>query len=265
MPPDADTSSDSKVGEKDRTAASKPARARVLRPPRPRSAEAVIIPSHGVGRLMPPFQVGQVGNPSGRPRTLRDVQRLARKRSMDALTALIGVYTRPDGLLDRSADGRIVVAAASTVLKWAYGEPPTYDPTQERPETRIDLEGMSLSHRRQMLEMMERVTTVIADAPDENEDSPDFDASRFADEPLVIEAGTPEAWQPGQPKKPPNQPAKPRKPRGRKPTTPPLGRPRKTPAQAVGISKPKKMGRPKKRGRPKGSKNKKKRREIGLF
>ena len=36
---------------------------------------------------------------------------------MDALTALIGVYTRPNGKLDRSVDRRVVAVAAQAVLK----------------------------------------------------------------------------------------------------------------------------------------------------
>lgn len=148
---------------------------------------------------MPPIQPGEVRNPTGsRPRTLKDVQRLARKQSMDALTALIGVYKRPDGKLDRTADGRVVVAATSTVLKWAYGEPPTYDPTLERPETKIDLAGMSLDERRKLLAVMDRITTVVTDQTTDEEDGPDFDASRFATEPMTIEAQAelPPIWQP---------------------------------------------------------------------
>lgn len=161
---------------------------------------------------------------------------------MDALTFLIGVYTRPDGLLDRTVDGRIGVVAASTVLKWAYGEPAPYDPTMERPETKIDLDGMSLSERKKLLEVMDRITTVVSDTDTDQDDGPDFDASRFATEPLVIEA------QPVAPDPPPFK--KPRKPRGKKPK--PRGRPRKVAALEI-------PAEPRKRGRPPGSKKKRKR------
>lgn len=139
---------------------------------------------------MPPVQVGErrAAGPHAKPTTLRQVQHLARRRSLDALTALIGVYTRPDGMLDRTTDGRLVVAAASTVLKWAYGEPQPYDPTMERPETRIDLEGMTLAERKRLLEVMDRITTVVSDTDADQEDGPDFDPSRFATEQMVIEA-----------------------------------------------------------------------------
>lgn len=208
--------------------------------PSPRSAEAIRIPSHGHGRLMPLAKLGQPAiNPAGRPRTLRDVQRLARKKSMDALTYLIGVYTRPDGLLDRGADPRVGSVAAAMVMKWAYGEPPPYDPTMERPETRIDLDGMSLAERKRLLEVMDRITTVVSDADADQDDGPDFDASRFAVEPLVIEA---------QPLAMDAPVKKPRKPRGKKPK--PRGRPRK----AVALDIP---TEPRKRGRPPGKKKRK--------
>jgi hypothetical protein len=119
---------------------------------------------------------------------MKEVRVLARKQSMDALIALIGCYKRPDGKIDRAVDGRVVVAAASTVLKWAYGEPPPYDPNAEKSDVRINLEGMSLAERRRILEIMDRVETVAADSDSGDDDGPSFDASRFAPEPVTIEA-----------------------------------------------------------------------------
>lgn len=152
-----------------------------------RSDEATRIPSHGKGRLMPPVQPGEVRAAfPGRPAVLRDVQQLARKKSLDALHALIACYTAPDGKIARNVDGRIVVHAASTVLKWAFGEPPPYDPNQDKPDTRIDLGGLSLAERRRLLDTLDRVS-VVEDASAPVDDGPEFDASRFAPEPVEIE------------------------------------------------------------------------------
>jgi len=134
---------------------------------------------------MPAFQPGTIGNPGGRPKSLKDVRSLARKQSMNALHALIGVYTRPDGKIDRSADGKMVVAAAQTVLTWAYGKPPDYDPAREEPETKIDLTGLTIGQRKVLLETLSRVTTVPGSATD---DGPDFEPERFAPEPMTLEA-----------------------------------------------------------------------------
>ena len=117
------------------------------------------MPPHGRGRLAPKFEVGNPGNPGGRPAVLRDVQKLARKKSLDALHALIACYTTPDGKIARNVDGRIVVHAASTVLKWAFGEPPPYDPNADKPETKIDVSAVSLAERRRLLETMDREVT----------------------------------------------------------------------------------------------------------
>lgn len=218
------------------------ARAKPARVPGKRSAEATFIPSHGKGRLLPPIRPGEARNPSGRPRTLRDIRRLARGESMDALIALIGCYKRPDGKIDRAADGKIVSAAAQAVIKIAYGDMPAYDPTMERPETRIDLEGMTLAERKHLLSVMDRITTVVTDPRDDDDDEgPTFDPSRFSVEPPTIEA-EPVAAVPPAPVK------KPRKPRGKKPK--PRGRPRKEVAAALEVKRLRKPGRPKKLGRP---------------
>lgn len=164
-----------------------------------RATDGLRVPSHGQGLLMPAFGPGNNANPGGRPKSLKDVQKLARNKSMDALHALIGVYTRPDGKIDRSADGRMVVAAAQTVLTWAYGKPPDYDPNREQPETKIDLSSLNVHQRRVLLETLARVTTVV-DAP-AVDDGPQFDPTRFAEEPMVIDGEpVPNEPIPGKPK-----------------------------------------------------------------
>ena len=150
------------------------------------NVDGMRVPSHGKGWLKP-FPPGNNANPSGKPKTLKEVQKLARNRSMDALTALIGVYTLPNGKLDRTADGKTVVAAATAVLKWAYGEPPPFNPNEHKSELRIDLEGVSLAERKRTLEVLQNLKMVASDTvEDDGNPGPDFDASRFA-EPVTIE------------------------------------------------------------------------------
>jgi hypothetical protein len=157
-----------------------------VREPKPRSEEATRIPSHGHGRLIT-FQKGQPSaNPSGRPASLRDVQQLCRKKSVSAVHALIACIETPDGKIVRNADPRAVALVSSTLLKWGYGEPPPYDPTQEKPELRIDLSGLTLDERRMLLAAMDRVTTVATE--NSHDTGPEFDPSRFEQEPPTIEA-----------------------------------------------------------------------------
>ena len=150
-------------------------------------------PSHGKGKLMPAWGSPERPVPKGgghtKPRTLRDVQRLARKESVDALISLVGCYKRPDGKIDRTADGRVVQAAASTVLTWAFGKAPDYDPNRERPAVKFDLSGLSIEEKRLMLRIMAKTTMTETTEGDgiEEDDGPEFDASRFATEPLTIE------------------------------------------------------------------------------
>jgi hypothetical protein len=122
-----------------------------------------------------------------RAHTLNQIRKLARFESLDALIAIIGCYKRRDGKIDPTADSRVVHSAAKEVIKIAYGEMPAYDPTMERPETVIDLAGMSLAERKKLLEMMDRVTTVVAETDDDGEDGPVFSADRFGEVPLTIE------------------------------------------------------------------------------
>lgn len=157
-----------------------------------------------------PVPVNKPGRPpvtSERQRTLRDIRKLARTESLDALIAIIGCYKRRDGKIDPTADGRIVHAAAREVIKIAYGEMPAYDPTMERPETVIDLQGMSLAERKKLLEMMDRVTTVVADTDSDGEEGPVFNGDRFGDVPLTIEGNA----TPPTTGEPPRKPGRPRK------------------------------------------------------
>lgn len=157
---------------------------------RPRERpEATVIPSHGHGRLAP-FRAGEPSaNPGGRPSSLKEVQQLARKKSINALHALIACYETPTGKIARDRDPRVVAIATQAVMKWAYGEPPAYDPTMEKPEMKIDLSGLTLEEKRILLAAMDRVSTVVAEPG--SDDGPSFDVDRFEPEPVTIEADAP--------------------------------------------------------------------------
>ena len=79
-----------------------------------RTPRATVVPPHGAGKLVPTFPPGVSGNPGRRPARLREVQKLAREKSMTALKALIGLVEDVDANGVPNQDGRIVVVAAQT-------------------------------------------------------------------------------------------------------------------------------------------------------
>lgn len=114
-----------------------------------------VIPSHGVGRLTP-FPPGVSGNPGGRPAGLREVQRLAREKSITALKALIGLVEDVDEKGLPNQDGRIVVVAAQTILTWAYGKPPDYDPREDKPGAVVDTSNLTTDEKRLLLAILRK-------------------------------------------------------------------------------------------------------------
>lgn len=121
-----------------------------------RSARAQpIVPSHGVG-LLTPYPKGVSGNPGGVPLRLREVQSLCRNKSMAAARALIALVEDVDANGLPRQDGRIVVVAAQTILTWAYGKPPEYDPKEDRASLAIDTSSLSTEERKFLLALLRR-------------------------------------------------------------------------------------------------------------
>ncbi len=74
-----------------------------------------------------PFQKGQSGNPSGRPKRSAEIRALARRHTASALEALIEIATRGS-----SENAR--VAAANALLDRGWGKPASTPPEMIVPE-----------------------------------------------------------------------------------------------------------------------------------
>ena len=110
-------------------------------------------PSHGVGRITP-FTPGESGNPGGRPTRFREVREICRNKSAAAALALIRIVEDVDQNDRNVEDGRVVVVAAQTILTWAYGKPPDYDPREDKPPVTIDTSHLSSEDRAPMLRIL---------------------------------------------------------------------------------------------------------------
>lgn len=64
------------------------------------------------------FEKGQSGNPGGRPKEVKEVQDLARAKSVDAIERLAKI------MKDDGAPHAAQVAAANSILDRALGKPP---------------------------------------------------------------------------------------------------------------------------------------------
>lgn len=118
------------------------------------TVRATVVPSHGVGAILPPWKPGQSGNPSGRPMALREVRALGKEASPDAMRAMIRIVRDVDKEGRNLEDGRVVVVAAQTILTWTYGKPPDYDPREDRPAVGIDISRLSAADRATMLRIL---------------------------------------------------------------------------------------------------------------
>lgn len=118
--------------------------------PAENTARANRIPSHGVGRLVAPFQPGQSGNPGGRPTRFREVRALCRDRSLASAKALCDMAEDPN------EDSRVRAVCAQQVLTWAFGKPPDYDPKEDKPGVLIDTSVLSMEERKVLFTALRR-------------------------------------------------------------------------------------------------------------
>jgi len=136
------------------------------------TARATRTPSHGVGKLVAPFPPGVSGNPGGRPTRFREVREICRNKSAAAAQALIRIVEDVDANGRNVEDGRVVVVAAQTILTWAYGKPPDYDPREDKPPLNINLGVATTEEKRMLLDLLRR-GLVTETTPDTAPDTPE--------------------------------------------------------------------------------------------
>ena len=117
------------------------------------TARATDVPSHGVGKLVAPFPPGVSGNPGSRPTHFREVREICRNKSA-AEQALIRIVEDVDHNGRNVKDGRVVVIAAQTILTWAYGKPPDYDPKEVRGNLRINTSILTPAEKHHLLALL---------------------------------------------------------------------------------------------------------------
>lgn len=119
------------------------------------TARGSIVPSHGQGRLAPPFLPGQSGNPGGRHAGLKEVRQICRKACPEGAHALADyVRMRDEHGHHPETDGRVLAVVVQTLFTWAYGKPPDYDPREDRPAVGINLSVLSAKQKRDLLDML---------------------------------------------------------------------------------------------------------------
>ena len=145
---------------------------------RARALPPVYTPSHGVGVLRP-FQSGTSGNPSGRPKSLREVRDICREACPDGARALAEIIRDRDenGNL-REKDGRVIAVVVQTLFTWGYGKPPEYDPREDRPNLAIDTSALSTEERKFLLSLLRRGIVKEAEPEQPAPEPPVIDAER---------------------------------------------------------------------------------------
>jgi len=132
------------------------------------------VPSHGGGMLRQ-FAPGNLANPGGRTNPLKRVQALARAKSFDAVQRLSEIIERnaprepnSDGAIaELPDDPRVVIVAAQTLLTWAWGKPPEYNPDEDAMR---DITSMTPAQR--MQRVIEILRTSLAHEIDGKAEEP---------------------------------------------------------------------------------------------
>lgn len=70
-------------------------------------------------------------------------------------------------------DGRVSVVACNTILERAFGKPKEHDPSEDKPQIKVDFSSMSLEERKQLLGLVRRTVTVEESAVMAEPDAPD--------------------------------------------------------------------------------------------
>jgi hypothetical protein len=132
------------------------------------TARATVRPSHGVGAILPPWRPGQSGNPSGRPRSLREVRDICREACPDGARVLAEIIRDRDenGRL-RETDGRVLAVVVQTLFTWGYGKPPDYDPREDKPPVTIDTSMLTKEERAMMLAILRKGILKCAEGPEQ--------------------------------------------------------------------------------------------------
>ena len=131
------------------------------------------------GGFLTPWPKGISGHQGAPKRGLKEIRELARHKSVESVESLgyiiraFNAQFKPDdGIQAQDIDGRIVVVAAQTILTWAYGKPPDYDPKTEGPELPVDLSKLTHDDLKALQAIMARATGVtvvdaepVAEAP----------------------------------------------------------------------------------------------------
>ena len=68
----------------------------------------------------------------GGNRRTHEVREICRNKSAAAAQALIRIVEDVDQNGRNAEDGRVVVVASQTILHWAFGKPPDYDPPRRQ-------------------------------------------------------------------------------------------------------------------------------------
>ena len=108
-----------------------------------------MIPSHGRGRLMTPWQKGQSGNPSGMMdiSAYHEARRICAQASPDAARIQVELM--------RNEDPRIQLLATEAVLNRGVGKPRDHS-EEERKQRRVDLSGLSGEELKSLGELLKK-------------------------------------------------------------------------------------------------------------